>query len=221
MRKLLILLLIILLILVFLSLDAMAAPVVWVQSRANQYTNFNGCVDNPITPNPIQTRIMPINFTTSVPSGHQIFVIVSADSNVSGGGCIALVAPWISNVTDNSNSYYTRFGNYVPNQGVISVQYEIWWSQSSLAGAQQLTITMGNGKLHVGAIIYDFSGINTVELATGPTSGISSVSGATPFSATWNNTAGVFLSYFFTGNGACPAVNVFPACVYPATNQNA
>lgn len=200
---------------------ASAAPIVWFQSSSTaNFTDFNGCVDNPITPNPIQVKDTPINFVNPVSSGHQILVFVHADRNVSLGGCVALVSPWITSITDNVGTSYVKIGNYIPNQATIFVQWEIWYASSANANAQNLVVHMGNGKLNVAGLAYDFSGLFSYEFFSGNTNGLASTSGDTPFAVTWNNTAGVYLTYSFSSNaGGCNGNE--PNCIFPASSANA
>jgi hypothetical protein len=197
-----------------------AAPITWQQSRFGVFVNFNGCFDDPNNPNPIQSKNMPVNFTNNSQAGGTIFVLVGATGNVSLGGCVPIVSPFISSVSDNFANSYSRVGTFQPNQTAIcnGCAWELWAASNVAAGTNALTIFMGSGKLQVEAIIYEFTGVVAFEYQNLTSNNVTNA-GDIAFKTTWNSTNQQFLFHSLTPNGGACAVT--PPCVYPATTEDA
>jgi hypothetical protein len=207
------------LVLAVLPAIASAAPIAWQQSRFGVFVDFNGCVDDPTNPNPIQVKNMPVNFTNNSQAGGTIFVLVGATNNVSLGGCVANNPPFVSSVSDNFANSYSRVGTFQPSQGIFgSSAWEIWAANNVAAGTNAITIFMGSGKLQVEAIIYEFTGVVAYEYQNLTANNVTNV-GDIAFKTTWNSTNQQFLFHSITPNGG--ACSVTPPCVYPATTEDA
>lgn len=101
--------------------------------------------------------------------GAQAFPAASCPITPTGSGNLIVVAwssswgtaPTISGITDNAGNTYVEAG---PAMATLSTNdmVDIWYAKNSKAGASSISITPNPGGTSGGAVIWEFSGIDTV-----------------------------------------------------------
>ena len=90
----------------------------------------------------------------STGSGHLIVVAWQAGSGVS-------TSTTINSVTDNAGNTYVEAGAARSMDTIAGSVADFWYATNSTAGATSVTITPGFSVTNAGAVIWEFSGVNT------------------------------------------------------------
>jgi hypothetical protein len=138
-----------------------------------------------------------INLVSVTSCGPQVFPASTCTIPSSGRGNLLVVAwsstwgsaPTIGGVTDNAANTYVEAGTARASLSTNDM-VDIWYARNSNAGASSLSITPNPGSTNGGAVIWEFSGVDTVSPLDQSSVLSNQSASATPSGAAVTTTAG-------------------------------